>query len=545
MHVEITDVRTLRQPEPKIRRMEFRNQTVSLGSHSDNLVQLPDLAVAPHHADLLVNSDGQWAYHPKTRDDPAKINDAPINGEVEIKDGDVLELSYFSLKFTMDLEVVNDEPKVRRPGDLAKIKQYPLPQRSLTRRADVKVNLAPARQAGLGRLSRQLRDCTTLADLLEQTAQALLPLLEARMVWIGVRTQAKGPLEYMYGYSEEGGRSGEPPMAETFIYRCLERDQFICIPKVDENTQSILAVPIPGDPMPLGLIYADTRRFVRMFDEADLDMMTAVTHLVAAHLDAILHGDREQRAKLADEGLAVLRVVQAQMQSFDVPRWRQLDLATHFLPGHKRAGDVFDLLKLPNGLAAVLIAHVKADPTQAALVMTQLRSAFRVAGLHADRPHIQLRAWNWLLSSETTPCEVHVASFVANPKSGVAEYCTAGNIGGVILTPDGKPRILADPDSPPIGKGQNTEYAPHSERLLGDETVAFYTGGCMVACNEDGEPLGERQFVKVLRDNCGQSAASMMDDVLADLDRYLKVERTPHDISLVLMHHGPDGVRGD
>jgi hypothetical protein len=37
----------------------------------------------------------------------------------------------------------------------------------------------------------------------------------------------------------------------------------------------------------------------------------------------------------------------------------------------------------------------------------------------------------------------------------------------------------------------------------------------------------------------------MMDDVLADLDRYLKVERTPHDISLVLMHHGPDSVQGD
>ena len=67
MRLRVTDIRTITDATPDVRDMEYRNASVTIGSHSGNLLQLPDMEIAAHHATLEPVGDG-WVYRPTTRE---------------------------------------------------------------------------------------------------------------------------------------------------------------------------------------------------------------------------------------------------------------------------------------------------------------------------------------------------------------------------------------------------------------------------------------------------------------------------------------------
>src|SRR4051812_16125374 len=103
MRLEITDTRTLTDENPSVREMEFRKPPVSVGSHSENLIQLPDINIPPRYATLDIENDN-WVFRPAVQGGPATKGGHPVAEAVTIKDGDVIVITYFSLKFIIDPE---------------------------------------------------------------------------------------------------------------------------------------------------------------------------------------------------------------------------------------------------------------------------------------------------------------------------------------------------------------------------------------------------------------------------------------------------------
>ena len=535
--MEITDVRTLGEETPDVRTMEFHNTPVAIGSHTGSVVQLPDTDIAPYHAMLLPVGEDQWVYQPTVVDGKATINEQPVDGRVELEDGDIIEITHFSIKFTLDMapELVLPEPG--NVGELARIRDYPLPPRSEVRKPDYDVSLNLSRQKTLASFALELRSCRDFAGLLECTVGMLLGAFGARTVWMGLRRDALGPLESVHGRSDQGENITEPKKIDTFTYRCLTRHQFIRISRTgDRETQSVLAVPILGERGALGLIHADTRRRRHVFDDADLDFVTMVSNLLVPHLEAIIGEQLDQRTELQAREVALLQAVQAQLDPHSVPHWPELQVAAYAKPGFEQVGDIYDIMRLPNGLAALLIGHVRASTTRAALAMTEVRSAFRIAGLHADPPHIQVKALNWLLFDEKDPCALDIAVVVTNPKTGAAEFCTAGDIGALIVDSRGNPRNLRNQDAPPVGTARGFEYRGSSERIRSQEILALYTAGCVAARDASGEAMGEGRFIDALCDGFGQPASAALDALLADHAAFLKDGRPPADITILLVH---------
>ena len=99
MRLQVTDMRTITDANPNVRDFEFRSGPVTIGSHSGNLVQLPDVEIASHHATLDIVGD-DWVYVPMTRDDrQSRLNEQPVSGRVTVKDGDVITVARFELRF--------------------------------------------------------------------------------------------------------------------------------------------------------------------------------------------------------------------------------------------------------------------------------------------------------------------------------------------------------------------------------------------------------------------------------------------------------------
>ena len=83
MRLEITDMRTVTDETPDVRDLEFRGRPVTIGSHSKNLVQLPDVQLAAHHATIeLVGDD--WYFQATTRDDTHLVVEGTKPGAIVI-----------------------------------------------------------------------------------------------------------------------------------------------------------------------------------------------------------------------------------------------------------------------------------------------------------------------------------------------------------------------------------------------------------------------------------------------------------------------------
>ena len=537
MRLEVTDTRTLTDENPVVREMEFRKPPVSVGSHSENLVQLPDIDIPPRYATLDIVNDN-WVFRPNVNDGPARQDGKQVNEPVELKDGDVIVITYFSLKFIIDPEAETEDLSLTSAtGELAKIRQFPVPPRTEIRKADADVSLNAARQTALSQFIFSLRQCGDLPTLLESTLRFIRPQFEARLAWMGVRRTSTGPLEFMDGLSESGPHSGNPPKFETYEYRCLDRHQYLSVPRTgDEDTQSVLAIPIMSSRGAIGMFYIDSRKHTRVYDPADLGFLTALARFVAPLLESIF--DQKAPGKSADGGndLGLIRQMQATLDPRNVPEWPALQIASFSKSGSGTAGDLYDIMRLPNGLAAVLVGRVSADLVRTATALPQIQGAFRLAGLHADPPKTQLKALNWILHSDTNPSRLDAAILLANPKTGVAEISTAGAIGAWHISADGQPRKLATPGAPPVGSVKSFDYSATAIRMKKGDTLALYTPGWIKAKNESGATLTEEKLTEALCDGFNHPAISAIEELVADLSPYIKKGVLTDDITMLLLY---------
>jgi pSer/pThr/pTyr-binding forkhead associated (FHA) protein len=554
MRLQVTDIRTLTDEQPNIRYFEFRSGAITVGSHSNNLLQLPDIELAAHYATIERVGD-KWMLRPTTRDDGlSTVNEQSVRGELELKNGDVLQITRFEIRVEIEPEgadVVVTQPG--KAGELALIKQYPVPPRTVVRKPAETIKLAAPRQRALAKLAISLADCGTLPALMECALKALESEFEARMVWMGVRRKVTDELEFMDGRFEGATSMAEPPNLPTFVYRCLSRNQHLAIPRTGDGvTQSVLAVPILRGEDAMGLVYVDTKRHARVFDDSDLDFITMIAGLVQAMLDRVLQAPvametvgREnassRAAAVAPTEGSLVHDLRARVHPQKLPQWSTLELAHFSARGTERSGDILDTTRMPNGLVAIILGRLKADANRTLMALAEIRGAFRIAGLHADAPRMQMRALNWLLSDKEDPCSCEAAIVVINPKTGAFEISTAGSIGAALIGHGAKAKPLRLPDAPSVGNGQTIEYKSGAGKIGDKETLALFTPGTIDATDDQGTKLGEKRLIEAMTDGFGQSASKALSELTADLAAYLKKPAPADDITILLAHRPGEG----
>lgn len=513
----------------------FDTEVVGIGSDPDAQVYLPDGRIAPHQADLRVVEDG-WVVEPLDPNHALILNATVAEERTPLKNGDEIRLADFALKIFLDTEA--EAPPVKSPvtEEITKLRQHPLPAGNITRKEEP-ITLEPAARARIAEFALRLHRCVDFAGLLSVSVDMLLKTFDARMVWMGGRRRTYGELEFIDGKRKDGKSIGDPPNLSTFLYQCLERNQCIVVPQTEEpETESALAIPLISNRGGLGLIYIDSPAVAPPYGNPQLDELVMYGVLIVHRLEAIVTEHAQQQQVVAVGELSFVREVQARMDPTTVPQWEQLQLAAYCKPGLERTGDVYDVMRLPNGLAAFFVGHARASGTRAALAMTEVRTAFRMAAMHADPPHILLRAINWILRADRDPCQLDCAAIVMNPKSGACEYATAGDIGAIIVDGSGEPRVLTDPGVKTLGHGHEYNQSARSERIASEETLVFYSPGCRSIMDRYGNHLGNGPLTGALCDGFGQSAAAALDELLTDLGAFFKEGQQPDDITLLFVH---------
>jgi serine phosphatase RsbU (regulator of sigma subunit)/anti-sigma regulatory factor (Ser/Thr protein kinase) len=178
-----------------------------------------------------------------------------------------------------------------------------------------------------------------------------------------------------------------------------------------------------------------------------------------------------------------------------------------YLPGAEEAivgGDWYDAFRLPDGRIAFSIGDVAGHGLRAAIVMGEVRQAFRAAALNPNSPSLVLERANTIVNMRTNPVMVTAMFGIVDPREGTVTYASAGHPAPVLALPCGAVQILPK-DGVPLGIVAQVEATDWTFTLPPGALFAVYTDGLIEYSRDIID--GERRLLEAVRDGVTQRDA--------------------------------------
>lgn len=523
----------------RISELQCEHEAVYIGSDQSCGLVLADTRVPPRQAVVYPEGEDAWVLQPLDDGQTLQLNGVGVTEKVQLRNNDQITVHEFMIKAVVD----DAAPRpVRGPAhqsvaQMTRFVQAQLPQGSLLKKCDEAIMVLPAQMLRMGKVNVALGACNAVEELMNIVLHVVLEAFGAQRVWMGIRRVNYGAMEYVEGRTLLGQTFDLPEVGETLKVRALDRSQFVLVPQIapDERICALIG-PIMGPDGPLGMIYADTGDTGRHFESADLDLFMAMMNVIGAQLDAIFKAMAKTRAATLDGEVVVAHAIQGRLTPRKLPQWEGLQFGAFREPGREKTSDVYDIVKLANQSAAIMIAHSHASGPLPGMVMSQAQAAFRTAVMHNDPPHLFMRSLNVLLYDGLGDRAVDCLMATIDPETGEMRYAMAGKIGAYIIGGRGEERKFPDQGLPPCGVERSVSYNTLSEQLDSAETTVLFTPGVVTARNRKGDAFGQDRFINILCDGFGQLASSMLKEMLSDLQHFTEGGQQPEDITVILAH---------
>lgn len=519
-------------------------EAIYIGTKDTCSLRLPDPRVGAQPLVVYPDASGAWMIEALDSADGVRLNGSLLDGKAALGNGDEIELLPYLLRAFPDFEEQTAERKhmLTTRESLERFTATQVPAGTISRKADEPVTVSRAALQRAGKIGAETSQCTTPTEFIDVALQAMQTCFAAHRVWIGLRRVNYGPMEYVEGRYLHGGAADLPPIGESLQTRTLDRSVYLLVPRISRQERvSILAGPLLGPEGPLGMVYLDSGEGGRRFENADLDDFIHLTSVLAAHLHVIFHDMARNRAALIEGSVSVAHEIQNRLTPRKLPQWDALQFGAFREPGREKSGDIYDVVRLVNNLAAMFVAHTERIGPLPSLLMAQTHAAFRCACMHQDSPQVFMQGLNWLVYDAADPPLLNCFMGAIDPASGVMRYALAGGIGAYIIGARGEDRRLGgEIPSGPLGVEKSTQFPLYSEELAPGESLVVFTSGVTTARNRNEEVFGRERFVNILCDGFSQLASAMLKEMMSDLRNFTQGGKQPDDITVLLAHRVAD-----
>lgn len=514
-------------------------EAVYVGSVEGCRVHIEDRRVAPRQAVIAPGRGGAWILRQLDSICEVRLNGANVTEEAELKGGDEIRVLDYAIRVYPDHDERASTPTLGMSrSQLERFAQAKLPPGAILRRPEEPLSIQPEQLKSVNRHALAVSACQTPSEFMTVVIQAMLEMFAAHRVWIGIRRVGYGSMDYVEGRLMTGQTSDEPELTAQIKPRVLDRAQTVLIPLISSAERvSVLTGPLLGPEGALGMVYLDSGDTGRTFDLRQMDEFVLMLSMCGYHLDAIFRTIARNKAALIEGQVSVAHEIQTRLTPRMLPQSDALVWGAFREPGRQKSGDIYDVVRLANGLVAFMIATTPAEGGLPSMLMTQAQTAFRVACMHNDAPHIFLKSFNFLLYDGRDDHPLNCCAGLVEPSSGRVRYSLAGHLGAFIVSARGEERPLKGEEPlPPLGTSKSVVYPLLKADLEPGETLVLFTPGVTTAKNRQEETFGEQRFVDILCDNFGQLASATLKEMLNDLRAFTEGGSQPEDITVILAH---------
>jgi len=262
----------------------------------------------------------------------------------------------------------------------------------------------------------------------------------------------------------------------------------------------------------------------------------------------------KQLVRELDIELKAVAEIQRSLLPMKLPSIPTLQLAASYQTSRRAGGDYYDFFRLPKGESVapeqekwgILIADVSGHGTPAAVLMAVTHAIAHGIERPLDAPSKLLEFVNdRLCAGYTVENSVFVTAFfgIYDPASRTLEYSSAGHNPPRLLRGEtGTFTPLDEAQALPLGIMAREEYLDASIRLQEGDTLVLYTDGWTEARPPGSTELfGEERLDEIFLTRRDLDPTAVMEQALADLDRYTGHQPPLDDRTLLVLHAAPMG----
>ena len=300
------------------------------------------------------------------------------------------------------------------------------------------------------------------------------------------------------------------------------------------QTRSVLCVPMKNQMGKVVGVLQLLNKIGADFNAQDLSFLQALSDYVAIAMEnAMLHISLIEKERMENE-LQLAREIQHRLLPAvptNIPRTLLNALS---IPCFEVGGDYYDFLPQPNGILELAIGDASGKGVGAALVMSSLQAALRIAGsIQMELPALVANL-NTLLHGMTQGWK-YVTFFLARyePATGWLRYVNCGHPPPLLIS--GQSIRQLDATGVPIGLIMGRTWKEQRVRLETGDRLLLYTDGLTEATSPDDQEFG----IPALKSLCLQFQNTHTDEVIPAIVKHITAyesgQRAQDDKTFVLL----------
>jgi sigma-B regulation protein RsbU (phosphoserine phosphatase) len=300
------------------------------------------------------------------------------------------------------------------------------------------------------------------------------------------------------------------------------------------RTRSMLCVPIRNRERRVVGVLQLLNKEVGSFGERDLEFLDAISdHMAIAMENATLHIAIVEKKRMEQE-LQLGREIQSRLLPKPPSDMRGLALDARTIPCFEVGGDYYDFLELPGGDLGIAIGDVSGKGVSAALIMSSLQAALRVAApIEPDLASLiaRLNALLFRMAGGRKYVTFFFGRFT--PSTGELRYVNAGHNPPLLIS-DGAVTPI-DSTGHPIGILSDASYEERSVMIAHGATLFLYTDGLNEANNAAEEEFGTDRLRATVARAAKAGIHTIATNVLAEVNAFEEGTHANDDKTVVVL----------
>lgn len=274
--------------------------------------------------------------------------------------------------------------------------------------------------------------------------------------------------------------------------------------------------------------------------EVNRSFMTAYSERVRGTSVHIIEQLRAEMAHREAQSAQRIQAALLRQGAALLPERREIDCAAILRTAREIGGDFYDAFFLDPTRVFVTVGDVSAKGLPTALCMVRALTALRREVASGPLAHAVARVNRLLCEANDAGLSVSLFCAVLDTATGKLEWVSAGHPAPALARGDGLFRPLATARNPVLGVVENAVYAGGGIDLPPGSALVLRTDGATDAQTWSREGFGDARLLDALNEADDRSAAALVEDTIAAIDRFVGDAPQSDDITLLaLRYRGP------
>jgi sigma-B regulation protein RsbU (phosphoserine phosphatase) len=219
-----------------------------------------------------------------------------------------------------------------------------------------------------------------------------------------------------------------------------------------------------------------------------------------------------------------------------------LEVHAVMAPAREVGGDLYELLRLPEGRLFAALGDVSGKGIPAAMFMMVATALLRVAAREGLEPPALLARLNEQLCVDNpTSMFVTLTCAAVDGAGGSVCYAIAGHTAPVLVTAGGEARLLAGDLGTITGVESGLVFPAATVTLAPGDALVLYSDGVTEAFDPAGRPFGEARLLAALAGAEPGSARELVERLLATVHAFAAGAEPSDDIAILAVRRAVTG----